>query len=187
MAGQQVLGIHLMNIGGGVGVAFPAAEVGYRQLNGHIQPEHQIGSGQTQITVLKLSQPAKEIIPRLDGHFGGLMDGIGGGIAVQHHQTAILIELSPVLLVTGVAVYGIEGGSGKGVDIGGAGAELTAQIHTHQSGGFFGILGVSAGAEFPACLLQSLAGEVELGGLAGAVRTLKYDQFTSHIHHLTFP
>ena len=67
------------------------------------------------------------------------------------------------------------------------GAEFTAQIHPDQGGGGLAVLGEDQ-------LLKAVAGPggpvaqgPELGGFAGAVRPLEYDQPARHHRTLCFP
>ena len=103
------------------------------------------------------------------------MDGVGGGVAVADHQTALLVPLPPDFFVGGVAVDGVEGGSGVGVDVRRIRTELAPKIHPDQRGAGFGILGEDNFLKGDVFVFQTLGQQTKLGGLAGAVRAFNDD------------
>ena len=169
-----------MDIRLGMGVRLPPAQEGHRLVGGHVQIEDQIGPGQSQLRMLKVVQPPEELPPLLRGAFHRLVDRIGGGIAVGENQAAPLIVGPPHLLVRGVPVHRVERGSGVGVDVLWAGAELPVQIHADQRGGGLAVLGKDQLLKFPSRLSNPLTQLLKLGGLAGAVRPLEDNQLSSH-------
>ena len=108
------------------------------------------------------------------------MNGVGGGIAVGDEQTALLIVAAPVLFIGGVAVHGVEGRSGIGIDIAGLLAEGPAQIEPHQRRGFLLIPGEGQLAVGNAPPGQLLTQQLRLRSLAGTVGPLKYDELSLH-------
>ena len=179
-AGSEVVVVLLVDIRLGVGHRLPAAEVGHRQMGGHIQPDHLVGTGQTHALVLQIKEPVEKPLPLVLRQLGGLMHGVGGGVTVHHHQSSGLVIGPPLLLVPGVPVHSKEGGGGIGVDIVGVGAKGAPQIHPHQGRGFLPVAGIDGGTELPPRLIQCLTAQLKLGGLSRAVRSLKHDQFSSH-------
>lgn len=103
----------------GMGGLLPAAHHLLGQLRGEIQVQHSIRSRQTQLLILEVKEPVHKGPLLLRRKLGGLVNGVGGGIAVGDEQTALLIVAAPVLFIGGVAVYGVEGRSGIGIDIAG--------------------------------------------------------------------
>ena len=97
-AGGQIGGVLLMDIGGGVGGALPGAQHLNGGLSGHVQVDHHVGPGQTQLAMLKIVQPAQEIAPLPGPALHPLVHGVGGRIADGQEQTAIVIVLPPHLL-----------------------------------------------------------------------------------------
>ena len=93
---------------------------------GHIQIEHQVRLGQTQLAELKLIQPPEEGVPFLRRQLRRLVDGVGGGVPVAEHQSPLLVPIPPILPVGGVAVYGEKRGGSVGIHVPWLGTERTA-------------------------------------------------------------
>ena len=108
------------------------------------------------------------------------MDGVGGGVAVRHHQTSRLIKRTPVLLIRGVAIHGVKQGCGVGVHIAGTLTQIAVQILLHHGGGGLAVPGkgdIFVGDVFPPQMLTQQPG---LGGFAGTVGPFEYDQTSVH-------
>ena len=56
-AGSQIGGIGFMNIGLGMGFLFPAPQKRLGKVRGHIQVQHKIRLGKSQVVILKFVQP----------------------------------------------------------------------------------------------------------------------------------
>ena len=130
--------------------------------------------------MLKVVQPPEELPPLLRGAFHRLVDRVGGGIAVGEDQAAPLIVRPPHLFVGGIPVHRVKGGGGVGVDVLRVGSELPIEIHADQGGGGLAVLGKDQLLKFPSRLSDPLTQLLKLGGLAGAVRSLKDDQRSGH-------
>ena len=109
------------------------------------------------------------------------MHGVGGRVAVGDEQPARLVVAAPVLLVGGVAVHSVEGGSRVGIHIVGMRAERAAEVQLDERGGLFAVAREVELAAVHALALQPLKEEPGLRGLAGAVRPLK-DNEPSLVH-----
>ena len=171
----------------GVGGGFSMAQEGDGRAGGHIQVEYQVGLGQTQLAELELVEPPEEGVPFLRGQLGRLVDGVGGGVPVTEHQTALLVPVPPILPIGGVPVYSEEGGGGVGVHVPRSGAESAVQIQADEGGGFLLVAGedhIAEGHLFP---LQPLAQLLELSGFAGTVGPLDDDECALHSCHVPFP
>ena len=125
-AGGEVAQILLVDVGGCIGVSLPLAHHLFREVRGNIQVDGQIGAGESQLVVFKFVEPVQEFRLLFLGLLAGLVDGVGGGLAVGHDQSAVLIPLSPNFFIGCVAVYGEKGGGGIGIHIGGVGSEFAA-------------------------------------------------------------
>ena len=179
-AGAEISLVLLMDVGMGMGGLLPAAHHLLGQLRGEIQVQHSIRSRQTQLLILEVKEPVHKGLLLLRRKLGGLVNGVGGGIAVGDEQTALLIVAAPVLFIGGVAVHGVEGRSGIGIDIAGLLAEGSAQIEPHQRRGFLLIPGEGQLAVGNAPPGQLLTQQLRLRSLAGTVGPLKYDELSLH-------
>ena len=146
-----------------------------RKVRGDVQIQRQIGTGKPQPVVFKFVQPPEKFLTLVLRLLGRLMDGVGGGVAVTDHQTALLVPLSPGLFIGGVAVDGVEGGSGVGVDVRRIRAKLPTEIHPNQRGAGFGVLGKDNFLKGNVFVFQTLGQQTKLSGLAGAVRAFNDD------------
>ena len=183
-APAQIAVVPLMDVRRGACGGLPAAEHTLGEVRGHIQVDHQIRRGQAQPPVLQVKQPRHKLPPLPHLQLGGLVHGVGGGVAVGQDQRAVFIVLAPVLLVGGVAVHREQGGGGVGVHIAGAVPQHTGQIQPGRLGKGVAVAGeVDLPKEDP-LLPQPLGHHMGLGGLAGAVGTLKNDQPAPHVRSL---
>ena len=174
-AGSKIGAVPLVDVRGGVGVLLPVAQQLLRKIRGDVQIQRQIRAGKPQPVVFEFVQPPEKFLTLLLRLLGRLMDGVGGGVAVADYQTALFVPLPPDLFVGGVAVDGIKGGSGVGVDILRIRAKLPTEIHPNQRGAGFGILGKDNFPKGNVFVFQTLGQQTKLGGLAGAVRALNDD------------
>ena len=108
------------------------------------------------------------------------MDGVGGGVAVSYNQSATLIEVAPVLLIGRIAVHGKKRRGGKSIHIAGVLPQIAIQVLLDHGGRGLSIPGEVDLPEGCPLLFEMAAQELGLGGLAGAVRSFKYDQFSAH-------
>ncbi len=164
----------------GAGGGLPPAHHLLRDLRGHVQVNHQVRLRQLQQPVFRVEEPVQKGLPLSLRQLGRLVDGVGGGVAVRHHQTARFIKWTPVLLVRSVAVHGKHQGCRIGVHIAGMAAQMAVQILLDHSGRGLSVPGkvdVLIGNILP---FQMLAQQPGLGGLAGTVGPLEYDQPSAH-------
>ena len=170
----------------GAGGSLPLAHHLFRDLRGHVEVEHKIRLRQTYQAVLRVKEPTEEVLPFAGQQLGGLVHGVGGGVAVRHHKAPGLVEGAPVLLVGGVAVHGVKEGGGVGVDIPGVLTQVPVQVllyHGRRGLAVAGEIDVLVGDALPG---QALTEELGLGGLAGTVRPLEDDEFSLHFPHFSF-
>ena len=168
----------------GAGLFLSLTHEPLRQFRGHIQIHHQRGLWQPQPAVFQVKEPVHKGLLLLRGQLGGLMDRVGGGVAVGQNQLSRLIVLPPVLPVGGKAVHREEHRGGVGVHVSRLLAQGALQIQFGRFGKGIAIAGKIDDAKIHALPGQTLAQQLDLGGFPGAVGTLEYDQFSLHFRFL---
>ena len=182
-AGAQIRVVLLVDVGVGMGLLLAPAHHLLGQLRRHVEIQHARRGGQAELSVFIVKQPVEKRPPLPGGELRGLVDGVRRGVAVGDDETAALIERAPVLLIGCVAVDGVKRRRGVGVHVAGVAAERAAEIQADQGRG---ILAVARELEPPVrdtAPVQLAAQQRRLGRLAGTVRSLKYNQFSSHRSH----
>ena len=185
LAAAEIGSVLLVNIGLGAGLPLPPPQETVRRLGGHVQIQHQIRFRKPQTAVFQIKEPVQKGPPLPAGELGGLVDRVGGGVAVGNHHAAGLVEPAPVLLIRGKAVHGKHGGRGIGVDVAGLVPQSPPEITRHRLGKGIAVPGkinLPAGQALPPQMLQQ---ELGLGGLAGAVRPLQYNQCSFHLRRFS--
>ena len=106
-----------MDVGMGIGGLFPVAHHLLGQCRGQIQIHHPVRLGQAQQPVLKVEQPGKKCPALFPGQLGGLVHGVGSGVAVRNDQSPALVERAPILPVAGKTIHRKESSGGIGIHI----------------------------------------------------------------------
>ena len=103
------------------------------------------------------------------------MNRVGGGISVGNDQSALTVIISPYFLEGGISVHRKEYGGCICVHIRRVYTEFPVQVHPDQGRTGLSVLGKNQLLKIPFFLFQTGSEQTELGGLAGAIRTLNND------------
>src|SRR5574344_44439 len=177
-AGAQISVILLMNIGGGVGLRLTAAHHFFGDLRRNVKIKHQSRLRQLQQAVLKVKKPLQKCLALPFRKLARLMHGIGGRIAVSDQNAAAFVVFAPILLIGRIAVDREKGRGGISVHSLRMRAVGAVKIFFKRRRGWLAVARKGQGSAVKSFLLQTLQKELALRRFAGAVRSLKYDQFT---------